>query len=340
MGLSTEGRKSPECGGRSDDRKRQVTILRDYVEVLRKEHDRLEAKLLNEHIHRVSVGGLQGSVLEELREETQREYAALLRKELQPTLEYFELINEELMDEIPLAEEDDPNFDYPAAYDWKEGDYMLLLFKIQQHFAHREVWTRVFRFINRTQPLHQASHQQALVELTESWQELFDQSIRVKRMARRALEATGRDEGAHPERSCKEQPPADTLVPPAKPALEETKGAFEKKSAKGSSLPKRNGSSPGTSPNEKSQAEARQSVVEAVHRITSSCSSLESSSKSEKGGMDGGDWDPTYDGFALDGRGPRTMMSPPEGCETRGPQNKKDSEGWGETPKRRPLPTL
>ena len=81
-------------------------------------------------------------------------------------------------------------------------------------------------------------------------------------------------------------------------------------------------------------------MVEAVHRITSSCSSLESSSKSEKGGMDGGDWDPTYDWFALDGRGSQTMMSPPEGHETRGPQNKKDSEGRGETPKGRPLPTL
>ena len=31
----------------------------------------------------------------------QEEYAALLRKELQPTLEYFELINEELMEEKP-----------------------------------------------------------------------------------------------------------------------------------------------------------------------------------------------------------------------------------------------
>ena len=93
----------------------------------------------------MSVGGLQGSALEELREETQREYAALLRKELQPTLEYFELINEELMEEIPLTEEDDPNFDFPAAYDWREGDYM--------------------------------------------W---------------------------HPGRGYKEQPPADTLIPPAK----------------------------------------------------------------------------------------------------------------------------
>ena len=73
----------------------------------------------------------------------------------------------------------------------------------------------------------------------------------------------------------------------------------EKKGAKGPSLPKKNGSSPGTSPNEKSQAEARQSAVEAVRRITSSCSSLESSAKSEKGGMAGGDWDPTYDGFAF-----------------------------------------
>ena len=152
-GPRVEERKSLECSGHPDDRKHQVIILRDYVEVLRNERDRLEAKLLNEHIHQVSARGLHGSALEELREKTQREYATLLRKELQPTLEYFELINEELMEEIPLKEEDDPNFDYPAGYDWREGNYMWLLFKIQQHFAHREVWTGVFGTINRTQPL-------------------------------------------------------------------------------------------------------------------------------------------------------------------------------------------
>ena len=303
-GLRAEGRKSPERGGFSGDKKRQITILRDYVEALRKDRDRMEAKILNEHIHRVTEGGIQGSALEDLREETQREYAALLRKELQPTLEYFELINEELMEEIPLAEEDDPNFDYPATYDWKEGDYMWLLFKIQQHFAHREVWTRVFRYINRTQPLRRENHEQALVELTESWQELFDKSIRVKRAARRALEAAGQDKGAHPEKSYEEQPPTDTLIPPARPAWEEPNGAPGKKDIKGPQLPKKNGSTPGAYLSERSQAEARQSAVEAVRRITSSCSSLESSSRSERGGMDGGDWDPTYDGFALDGRGP------------------------------------
>ena len=168
-GIGIESRKSLERSGHPDDRKRQVTILRDYVEVLRKERDRLEARLLNEHIHQVTERGLRGSALEEFQEETQREYAALLRKELQPTLEYFELINEELMEEIPLKEEDDPNFDYPEGYDWREGDYMWLLFKIQQHFAHREVWTGVFGSINHTQPLCQEDHEKALVELTESW---------------------------------------------------------------------------------------------------------------------------------------------------------------------------
>ena len=80
MGPRTEDRKSPGRSGHSDDRKRQVTILRDYVGVLRKERDRLEAKLLKEHIHQVSAGGLHGSALEELWEETQREYATLLRE--------------------------------------------------------------------------------------------------------------------------------------------------------------------------------------------------------------------------------------------------------------------
>ena len=252
----------------------------------------------------MSVEGLHGSALEELWEETQRKYAALLRKELQPTLEYFELINEELMEDIPLKEEDDPNFDYPEGYDWREGDYMWLLFKIQQHFVHWNIWNGIFSFIDRTQPLCRASHEQAMVELTESWQKLFDKSIWVKRIARRALEATGRDKGVHPGRGYEEQLPADTLIPPTMPAREEPRGMPEKKGVKEPSLLKRNGSSPGAFPNEKTQAEACQSAVEAVRRITSSCSSLESSAKSEKGGMARGDWDPTYNGFALDERGP------------------------------------
>ena len=193
---------------------------------------------------------------------------------------------------------------------------MWLLFKIQQHFAHRNVWDGIFSFINCTQPLRRASHEQAMVELTESWQELFNKSIRVKRIARRALEATGRDEGVYPGRGYEEQPPADTLIPPTIPAREEPRKTPEKKGVKGHSLPKKNGSSPGTSPNEKSQAEARQSAVEAVRRITSSCSSLESSTKSDKGGMAGGEWDPTYNGFALDERGPQTVTSPSEGHKT------------------------
>ena len=123
-----------------------------------------------------------------------------------------------------------------------------------------------------------------------------------------------------PGRGYEEQPPEDTLIPPTKPAREEPRGMPEKKGAGGLALSKRKGSSPGTSPNEKSQAEARQSAVEAVRRITSSCSSLESSAKSDRGGMAGGEWDPMYDGFALDERGSRTMTSPSEGRGMRGPR--------------------
>ena len=119
----------------------------------------------------------------------------------------------------------------------------------------------MFGYISCTQPLCQENHEQALVELTESWQKLFDKSIRVKRMARRALEATGRDEGAHPGRSYEEQPPTDTLIPPAQPAWEEPKGAYGEKSMKGPSSPKKNGSSPGAFLSERLQAEARQSAV-------------------------------------------------------------------------------
>ena len=45
-------------------------------------------------------------------------------------------------------------------------------------------------------------------------------------------------------------------------------------------------------------------------------------------------------GLPTDGRGSRARMSPPEGHETQGPQNKEDFEARGEPPKGRPLPTL
>ena len=62
---------------------------------------------------------------------------------------------------------------------------MWLLFKIQQHFAHREIWNGVYGFVGRTQPHRRARSRQAMIELTESWQDAFDKAIRVKKRARR-----------------------------------------------------------------------------------------------------------------------------------------------------------
>ena len=169
------------------DRSRQITLLRDHVSTLRRERDRIEATLLNQHIYQARTECEGEDALEDLRDATQEEYARLLERELQPTLDYFKMIDEELIKAIPLEEEEDPNFDYPRDYDWKEGDYMWLLFKIQQHFAHREIWNGVYGFLDRTQPQRKARSQQAMVELTETWQNLFDKAVRVKRRAQRYL---------------------------------------------------------------------------------------------------------------------------------------------------------
>ena len=60
--------------------------------------------------------------------------------------------------------------------------------------------------------------------------------------------------------------------------------------------------------------------MEAVRKMTTSNSSLESSAKSGRGERSGGDWDPTYDGFAPRDGGaghrllhPRTEMVSGEG---------------------------
>ena len=142
----------PDVPGDRNNKEQQIALLRDHVSALRRERDRREATLLNQHLHRVNTEHLQDDALEVLRDATLEEYDQLLEREMRPTLEYFELIDEELIDTVPLEEEEELNFDYPGDYDWKEGDYMWLLFKIQQHFVHREIWNGVYGFLERTQP--------------------------------------------------------------------------------------------------------------------------------------------------------------------------------------------
>ena len=201
-----------------------MTLLRDHIQALKRERDRVEATMLNQHIYKAAADRLQGDGLEDLRESTQEEYARLLQKELKPIQEYFETADEDLVGEIPLEDEEDPNFDYPGDYDWKEGDYMWLLFKIQQHFAHRDIWEGVYGFINRTQPHHRVSNQQAMINLMESWQEVFDKAIRVKRRAQNYLRDREEEVDEGERGRPRDQPPLDALIPPSVPTPDDQPG--------------------------------------------------------------------------------------------------------------------
>ena len=318
-GGKASGNRHPTEG--LSERERQITLLRDHVGALRREHDRVEATMLTQHIHHASVEYLQGDALEDLRDQTQKEYARLLERELQPTLDYFEMIDEELIKDIPLEEEEDPNFDYPRDYDWKEGDYMWLLFKIQQHFAHREIWNGVYGFIGRTQPQRKNRSQQAMVELTETWQNFFDKAVRVKRRALRYLNGQRR-KADHAYESA--QPPPDSLIPSNVPTMERPEGPHET----GGVQERERNRGEGTKwllPKEHTREDSREAAVEAVRRMTTSNSSLESSVRSGQGERSGGDWDPTYDGFAEGGSDTRPAVirqdaTTPRECRAGEPQ--------------------
>ena len=315
--------------GNKNKKERQITLLRDHVSALRRECDRKEATLLNQHIHRSSAEHLQGDTLEVLRDATLEEYEQLLERELQPTLDYFEQIDEELIEAIPLDEEEEPNFDYPGDYDWKEGDYMWLLFKIQCHLTHQEIWNGVYSFLGRTQPQRRVESRWAMIELTENWQDVFDKAVCVKKRAHRYLGEGGRG-GQQGPRS--EQPPPDTLVPPSVPTTDEPWKLPEEDRGKGRVQ--------GPTPWEQTMADSREAAVEAVRKMTASDSSLDSSAKSSCGERPSGDWDPTYDGFSPRDKGARSLTAPPHDQD--GAEQRRTSVGktWEDTPSPSPLPTL
>ena len=310
-------------------KEQQARLLRDHVSALRRERDRREATLLNQHIARVRTEQLRGDSLEVLREATLEEYEQLLERELEPTLQYFELMDEELIEKVPLEEEEEPNFEYPADYDWKEGDYMWLMFKIQQHFAHREIWNGVYGFVGRTQPHRRARSRQTMIELTENWQDVFDKAIRIKKRARGYLED---GEGEDHVTSRVEPPPADALVPPNVPTMERPRPSPEEGHS--------NQRAPDPVFRERTKEESREAAVEAVLKMTASSSSLESSSKSMCGERPGGDWDPTYDGFVPRDKGNRPPVAQARDQGGTGCRRISTGGNLEGTPKSRPLPTL
>ena len=319
-----------------EKKERQIALLRDHVSALRRERDWVEATLLNQHIYRASAEHMREDALEDLRDATQEEYAQLLERELQPTLDYFEMIDEELIKAIPLEEEEDPNFDYPGDYDWKEGDYMWLLFKIQQHFAHREIWNGVYGFIGHTQPQRKARSRQAMIELTETWQDLFDKTVHVKRRAHRYL-----DEKKKGGRRDYEgiQPPPDTLVPPNVPTIDESRGPLDAESRREQEDCQKEGVR-GPPSKEQTKEDSKEAAVEAVRKMTASNSSLESSAKSGRWERSGRDWDPTYNGFVARDREVKPAVTPPRGRGGTRPRGTQIGKTLADTPKARPLPTL
>ena len=117
-----------------------------------------------------------------------------------------------------------------------------------------------------------------MIELTESWQNVFDKAIRVKKRAHRYLDEKGRgdQQGLRVE-----QPPPNTLVPPNVPTMDEPKRLPEEGHSKERVQ--------GPTFRERTKADSREAAVEAVRKMTASNSSLESSAKSGHGERSGGD---------------------------------------------------
>ena len=156
---------------------------------------------------------------------------------------------------------------------------MWLLFKIdlQQHFAHREIWNGVYGFLECTQPHCRAKSRRAMVELTENWQVVFDQAVRIKKRARHYLEERGKEDGHAVGVG---QPPPNALVPPSIPTMEES-----------GKLPQEDRSNKevrSSTSLERTKEDSREAAVEAVRRMTASNSLLESSTKSGHGERSGG----------------------------------------------------
>ena len=344
-------------------RKRRLAALaRDHIMKLREERDRLASEWSEEYAQRASSAKQSGAGLSTLRAEYVHRYDRLLEREKQPHSDFFVNLSEDLEDELDFSEDTPADLSqYDQYFEWDEAEYMRLRFTAARHYASHGHWTDAYAYVLRTRPDNIPQHEEIYNKNAQAWHYT---NGRIKELIQEAERILETQDSQIPQR-IQFGPPRDSLTPPvhSTEALSSVRGV-QREEQESKELPKttftrRVGGQGGRtnfksphSPDQESQREERDSVVDAVKQITGAQTETPGQGRMTVGDTPEYLWDTGYDGiqgFASRLRNRVSETSTPQsGQSPKGrpktppePQRQfKQLKVYDETPTGRPLPTL
>ena len=303
-----------------------------------------------------------GPDLAHLGQEYVHRYNQLLEREKQPHSDFFVNLSEDFEDELDFNEDRPADLSqYDQYFEWDEAEYMKLRFTAARHYASRGYWTDAYAYVLRTRPDNIPQHEDTYNRNAQAWHYTNARINELIQEVERILEAQDR------QRSEESQfgPPRDSLITPvhstgAPSPIGGTQGKEqESREPPETTSTRREGGQGGRtafksphSPDQESQREERDSVIDAVKQITGAQTETPGQGRMTVGDTPEYHWDTGYDGvqgFSSHLRNRVSQTSTPQGGQSpRGgprtppePQRQfKQLKIYDETPAGRPLPTL
>ena len=315
-----------------------------------------------EYATRASSAKRSGAGLGTLRAEYVHRYNRLLEREKQPHSDFFVNLSEDFEDELDFDEDRPADLSqYDQYFEWDEAEYIRLRFTAAQHYASRGHWTDAYAYVLRTRPDNIPQHEEIYNRNAQAWHYTNARINELVQEAEQILEAQDRQMSE----KLQFKPPRDSLIPPGhstgtpSPIRSVQGKEQESRELPETTLTRRAGGQGGRtafklpqSPDQKSQKEERDSVIDAVKQITGAQTETPGQGKVIVGDTPEYYWNTGYDGirgFSSHLRNRVSETSTPQGGQSpRGrprtppePQRQfKQLKIYDETPSGRPLPTL
>ena len=280
----------------------------------------------------------------------------------QPHSDFFVNLSEDFEDELDFNEDRPADLSqYDQYFEWDEAEYMKLRFTAARHYASHGHWTDAYAYVLRTRPDNIPQHEDTYNRNAQAWHYTNARINELVQEVERILEVQDRQVSEESRFG----PPRDSLIPPghstgAQSPIRGTRGKEQESGEPPETTPTRRAGGQGGrtafksphSPDQESQREERDSVIDAVKQITGAQTETPGQGRTTVGDTPEYHWDTGYDGIQGFSSRLRNRVSetstPQEGQSPRGgprtppePQRQfKQLKIYDETLAGRPLPTL
>ena len=270
--------------------------------------------------------------------------------------DFFVNLSEDLEDELDFNEDRPADLSqYDQYFEWDEAEYMKLRFTAARHYASRGHWTDSYAYVLRTCSDNIPQHEDTYNRNAQAWHYTNARINELIQEAEQILEAQDRQF----------RPPRDSLIPPGHSTgtpspIRGVQGKEQESREPPETTPTRRVGGQGGraafksphSPDQESQKEERDSVIDAVKQISGAQTETPGQGKVNVGDTPEYHWDTSYDeiqGFSSRLRNrvsetstPQREQSPRGGPRTPPKHQRqfKQLKVYDETPTGRPLPTL